>query len=77
MNKKLMEILENIKIGEEYDNYDILLKDYDEDIIREAHDQIMELWKECLPKKEANTEVSEYYSGFNKAITQAQKNMEG
>ena len=61
MNKKLMEILEAYERGRVN--------------TKEAHDQIIELWKERLPKKKANQEVSEYYSGYNQAIDEVQKNM--
>lgn len=54
-----------------------------ENAIHQAHDQIIELWKECLPKK--REVIKELYGnatntanyGFNQAIDQAQKNMEG
>ena len=50
-----------------------------ENAIHQAHDQIIELWKERLPKKITGVGIKhrKYAIGHNKCITQAQKNMEG
>ena len=70
MNKKLMEILTWF-----YERHPGVTP-------KQAHDKIVELWKECLPKKAKHgIRDGEYENGFvdgiNEAITQAQKNMEG
>ena len=92
MNKKLMEILRKeleiayhkgasdanrLRQGISVDNdWDLEIKS------TQAHDQIMELWKECLPKK-AEHEIRNgayedgFVDGINRTIDQAQKNMEG
>ena len=86
MNKKLMEDLRGALARgycTERNKHKVLDPDLIEDMVTQAHDQIIELWKECLPKK--REVIKELYGnatntanyGFNQAIDQAQKNMEG
>ena len=79
MNKKLMEILRELRCSQNKH----ITGDVDQ-----AHDQIIELWKKCLLEKGEplyTDDMDAYQQGFalgvaqghNQAITQAQKNMEG
>ena len=83
--KRLMEILENLSM--ELFHCDSRKPDVRQRPISQAHDQIIGLFRECLPEKYHKEDISEQSSltderkiwikGFNQAITQAQKNMEG
>ena len=84
MNKHLMQILEQL-VNNVSCTMCGTLNDNPKQI-RQAHDQIVELWKKSLPKKAKHgIRSGEYEDGFvdgineaiNEAITQAEKNMEG
>ena len=82
-SEKLMEILKELKNcdGEVLFGYSGYYNCQAEKL-QQAHDQIIELWKECLPKEEwceciGNCQHEDDTRGFNRAITEAEKNMEG
>ena len=80
MNKKLMYLLNGLASAfRKYPDSNPTDKQTFKDV-SQAHDQIIELWKECLPPERISTDKMGYTSseddGFNQAITQAQKNME-
>ncbi len=76
MNKKLMDILEDLARH----SHQAKGTDSYYPICTQVHDQIIGLFRECLPKKaEHEIRNGEYEDGFvdgiNRTIDQAQKNM--
>ena len=74
MNKKLMDLLKILPVDILRASEGYINKTVDE-VYTQAHDQIIELWKECLPKKFTG-KLAPTRRAYNQAITQAEKNME-